>query len=72
MSLNITLKPIKYSYFYVPVIILIEFIYKKSSLDVIKTGGVIICMFDSSAVDHWFDPQPGQTKDYVSGICASG
>ena len=49
-----------------------EFIYKKSSLYVVKTGGVIICMFDSSAVDHWFDPQPSQTKDYVSGICASG
>jgi hypothetical protein len=28
MSLNITLKPIKYSCFYVPVIILMEFIYK--------------------------------------------
>ena len=26
-------------------------------------------MLASSEVDHWFEPQSGQTKDYKIGIC---
>jgi hypothetical protein len=32
-------------------------------------GGVMVCMLASSAVDRWFEPQSGQTKDYKIGIC---
>jgi hypothetical protein len=29
----------------------------------------MFCVFDSSAVDHGFDPRSGQTKGYTIGIC---
>jgi hypothetical protein len=32
-------------------------------------GGVMVCMFTSSAVDHGFKPRSGQTKYYKVGIC---
>jgi len=33
------------------------------------TGGVIVIELASSAVDRWFEPESGQTKDYKIGIC---
>ena len=33
------------------------------------TFGVMVSMLASIAVDHGFDPQSGQTKDYEIGIC---
>ena len=32
-------------------------------------GGVMVCVLASRAVDRWFEPQSGQTKDYKIGIC---
>jgi hypothetical protein len=29
----------------------------------------MVSMLTSSVVDHWFEPQSGQTKDYEIGIC---
>ena len=29
----------------------------------------MVSVFTSSAVDHGFEPQSGQTKDYKIGIC---
>jgi hypothetical protein len=34
-------------------------------------GGVMVSVLASSAVDRWFEPQLGQTKDYKIGICCS-
>ena len=34
-------------------------------------GGVMVSMLTSSAGDHGFEPQSGQTKDYKIGICCS-
>ena len=34
-----------------------------------RIGGVMVSMFDSSAVDRGFKPRSGQTKDYKIGIC---
>ena len=34
-----------------------------------RIGGVMVCVLASSAVDHGFEPQSGQTKDYNIGIC---
>jgi hypothetical protein len=31
-------------------------------------GGVMVSVLASSAVDHWFEPRSGQTKDYNIGI----
>jgi hypothetical protein len=31
--------------------------------------GVEVSVLTSSAVDRWFKPQSGQTKDYEIGIC---
>jgi hypothetical protein len=33
-----------------------------------RIGGVIVRVLTSSAVDGWFDPWTGQTKDYKIGI----
>jgi len=35
------------------------------------TGGVIVSVHASSAVDRGFEPLSGQTKDYKIGICCS-
>ena len=32
-------------------------------------GGVMVSMLASSAVDRWFEPRSGQTKDCKIGIC---
>ena len=32
-------------------------------------GGVMVSMLASSGVDHGFEPQSGQTKDYKIGLC---
>ena len=32
-------------------------------------GGIMVSMLASSAVDHGFEPQLGQTKDFKIGIC---
>jgi len=32
-------------------------------------GGVMISVLASSGVDHGFEPQSGQIKDYEIGIC---
>ena len=34
-----------------------------------RTGGVMVIELASSAVDRWFEPGSGQTKDYKIGIC---
>jgi hypothetical protein len=34
-----------------------------------NTGGVMVGVLDSSAVDRGFEPRSGQTKDYKIGIC---
>ena len=34
-----------------------------------RIGGVMVSMFDSSAVNHGFQLKLGQTKDYKIGIC---
>ena len=33
-----------------------------------RTGGVIVRMLASSALDRGFEPRSGQTKDYTIGI----
>jgi hypothetical protein len=33
------------------------------------SGGVMVSVLASSAVDHGFEPRSGQTKDYKIGIC---
>ena len=35
----------------------------------IYISGVIVGLLTSSVVDSWFEPWPGQTKDYNIGIC---
>ena len=32
-------------------------------------NGVIVSVLSSSAVDCWFEPRSGETKDYKIGIC---
>jgi hypothetical protein len=32
-------------------------------------SGVMVSVLVSSAVDRWFEPRSGQTKDYKIGIC---
>ena len=34
-----------------------------------QCSGVMVSVLTSSTVDHWFEPQSGQTKDYKIGIC---
>ena len=34
-----------------------------------RIGGVMVSVLTSSAVDRWFELQPGQTKDYEIGMC---
>ena len=34
-----------------------------------RSGGVMVSMLASSAVDYGFEPRSGQTKDYKIGIC---
>jgi hypothetical protein len=41
----------------------------QSQARVNRTSGVMVSMLTSSAVDRWFDPRSGQTKDYEIGIC---
>ena len=35
----------------------------------VHSGGVLVRVIASNAVDHGFDPWSGPTKDYKSGIC---
>jgi hypothetical protein len=34
-----------------------------------RIGGVMVSVLASSVVDHGFEPQSGQTKDYKIGMC---
>jgi uncharacterized protein YaeQ len=34
-----------------------------------RISGVMVSVLASSALDHWLEPQLGQTKDYKIGIC---
>ena len=34
-----------------------------------RIGSVMVSVLASSAVDHGFEPRPGQTKDYKICIC---
>jgi hypothetical protein len=34
-----------------------------------RIGGVMVSMLASIAVDRWFEPRSGQTKDYKIGLC---
>jgi hypothetical protein len=34
-----------------------------------SAGGVMVSMLALSEVDHGFEPQSGQTKDYEIGMC---
>ena len=34
-----------------------------------RIGGVMVSMLASSAIDCMFEPQSGQTKDCIFGIC---
>jgi hypothetical protein len=35
----------------------------------VGSGGVMVSVLTSSAVDRGFEPRSGQTKDYKIGIC---
>jgi hypothetical protein len=35
-----------------------------------RIDGVMVSVLASSAVDRWFEPRSGQTKDYEIGICS--
>ena len=34
-----------------------------------RIGGVMVCLFISSAIDRGFETRSGQSKDYKIGIC---
>ena len=35
----------------------------------VRISGLTVSVLASSAIDHGFESPPGQTKDYVIGIC---
>jgi hypothetical protein len=43
--------------------------YPHISYDFDSIGGVMVCVFASSAVDREFEPRSGQSKDVKIGMC---
>ena len=41
----------------------------KCHLSCNRIDGVMVSVFDSSAIERGFEPRSGQTKDYKIGIC---
>ena len=46
-----------------------KFAEKHISLFICDIDGVIVCVFDSSAVDRGFEACSGKTKDCIIGLC---